>query len=144
MGEDICSPFFIRSSSLLYDFLGRSVTSLARFDGVRFGERAKDANTVEEMFKQSRSEGFGEEVKRRIMLGTFALSAGNVDDFFKKGQRVRTKIIEEFQTIFSQYDLVIGPTTPTAAYKIGEIVDPVTAYANDILTIPSNLAGLPS
>ncbi|HLR14788.1 MAG TPA: Asp-tRNA(Asn)/Glu-tRNA(Gln) amidotransferase subunit GatA [Bacillota bacterium] len=119
-------------------------TSLARFDGVRFGERAKDANTVEEMFKQSRSEGFGEEVKRRIMLGTFALSAGNVDDFFKKGQRVRTKIIEEFQTIFSQYDLVIGPTTPTAAYKIGEIVDPVTAYANDILTIPSNLAGLPS
>lgn len=121
-----------------------SSTSLARYDGVRFGERSKDAKTVEDMLKMSRSEGFGEEAKLRIMLGTYALSAGNVDKFFKKGQRVRTHIIEEFQTIFNQYDLVIGPTTPTAAYKVGEIVDPVTSYANDILTIPSNLAGLPS
>ncbi len=119
-------------------------TGLARYDGVRFGVRAENAQSVEEMFKRSRSEGFGEEVKRRIMLGTFALSAGNVDRFYKKAQKVRTRIIEEFETIFSTYDLVIGPTTPTSAFKIGELVDPVTSYANDLLTIPSNLAGLPS
>lgn len=119
-------------------------TSLARFDGVRFGVRSENVETMEEMYKRTRSEGFGEEVKRRIMLGTFALSSGNVDRFYKKAQKVRTRIIEEFETIFNTYDLVIGPTTPTPAFKVGELVDSVTSYANDLLTIPSNLAGLPS
>lgn len=143
--EKISVPHSTYAASAYYIIsAAESSTSLARYDGVRFGARAKDAKTVEDMFKQSRSQGFGDEAKLRMMLGTFALSAGNVDTYFKKAQKVRTRIIEEFQTIFSQYDLVIGPTTPRHAYKIGEIVDPVTSYANDILTIPSNLAGLPS
>lgn len=143
--EKISVPHSTYAASAYYIIsAAESSTSLARYDGVRFGARAKDAKTVEDMFKQSRSEGFGDEAKLRMMLGTFALSAGNVDTYFKKAQKVRTRIIEEFETIFSQYDLVIGPTTPRHAYKIGEIVDPVTSYANDILTIPSNLAGLPS
>ncbi len=143
--EKISVPHSTYAASAYYIIsAAESSTSLARYDGVRFGARAKDAKTVEDMFKQSRSQGFGDEAKLRMMLGTFALSAGNVDTYFKKAQKVRTRIIEEFETIFSQYDLVIGPTTPRHAYKIGEIVDPVTSYANDILTIPSNLAGLPS
>lgn len=143
--EKISVPHSTYAASAYYMIsAAESSTSLARYDGVRFGTRSESAKTVEEMFKQSRSEGFGEEAKRRIMLGTHVLSAGNVDKYFKKAQKVRTRIIEEFETIFNQYDLVIGPTAPTAAYKIGEIIDPVTSYANDLLTIPSNLAGLPS
>ncbi|HLS06780.1 MAG TPA: Asp-tRNA(Asn)/Glu-tRNA(Gln) amidotransferase subunit GatA [Bacillota bacterium] len=120
-------------------------TALARFDGIRFGKRSNQAKNVDELFKQSRAEGFGDEVKRRILLGTFALSANNVEDYYKKAQKVRTLIRQEFQTVFETYDLVIGPSTPTPAPKIGEkTVDPVTVYANDLLTVPANLAGLPS
>lgn len=120
-------------------------TALARYDGVRFGKRSEKAQNVDEMFKFSRAEGFGDEVKRRILLGTFALSANNVEDYYIKAQKVRTLIRQEFETVFGAYDLVIGPTTPTPAPKIGEkITDPVTVYANDLLTVPANLAGLPS
>src|SRR5699024_133907 len=118
--------------------------NLARFDGVRYGVRSDKAENMVDMFKLSRSEGFGEEVKRRIMLGTFALSSGYYDAYYKKAQKVRTLIKNDFDKIFENYDVVIGPTTPTPAFKIGEKVDdPLTMYANDILTIPVNLAGVP-
>ena len=97
------------------------------------------------MYKKTRAEGFGDEVKRRIMLGTFALSSGYYDAYYKKAQQVRTLIKQDFDNVFDNYDVIIGPTTPTPAFKIGEkIDDPVTMYANDLLTIPVNLAGLPA
>jgi len=118
--------------------------NLARFDGVRYGYRTDNAENLIEMYKQSRSEGFGDEVKRRIMLGTFALSSGYYDAYYKKAQKVRTLIKKDFEDVFEKYDVIIGPTTPTPAFKIGEnMEDPLTMYANDILTIPVNLAGVP-
>lgn len=119
--------------------------NLSRFDGVRYGYRTPNAENLIEMYKKSRAEGFGEEVKRRIMLGTFALSSGYYDAYYKKAQKVRTLIKQDFEKVFEQYDVIIGPTTPTPAFKIGEnIGDPLTMYANDILTIPVNLAGVPA
>ena len=98
-----------------------------------------------DLYKNTRSEGFGDEVKRRIMLGTFALSSGYYDAYYKKAQQVRTLIKNDFENVFENYDVIIGPTTPTPAFKIGEKVDdPLTMYANDILTIPVNLAGVPA
>ncbi|QHS24194.1 Asp-tRNA(Asn)/Glu-tRNA(Gln) amidotransferase subunit GatA [Virgibacillus sp. MSP4-1] len=118
--------------------------NLARFDGVRYGVRADNAKSMMDMFKESRSQGFGEEVKRRIMLGTFALSSGYYDAYYKKAQQVRTLIKQDFDKVLEEYDVIMGPTTPTPAFKIGEqIEDPLTMYANDILTIPVNLAGVP-
>ncbi|MFJ5623207.1 Asp-tRNA(Asn)/Glu-tRNA(Gln) amidotransferase subunit GatA [Peribacillus loiseleuriae] len=118
--------------------------NLQRFDGVRYGYRADNAENLIEMYKQTRSEGFGDEVKRRIMLGTFSLSSGYYDAYYKKAQKVRTLIKKDFENVFEKYDVIVGPTTPTAAFKIGEnTADPLTMYANDILTIPVNLAGVP-
>ncbi|PKR76715.1 Asp-tRNA(Asn)/Glu-tRNA(Gln) amidotransferase GatCAB subunit A [Halalkalibacillus sediminis] len=118
--------------------------NLARFDGVRYGKRSENATNMVDMFKMSRSEGFGDEVKRRIMLGTFALSSGYYDAYYKKAQQVRTLIKQDFEKIFENYDIVVGPTAPTTAFKVGEqIDDPLTMYANDLLTIPVNLAGVP-
>lgn len=119
--------------------------NLARFDGVRYGYRTPNAENLIEMYKKTRAEGFGEEVKRRIMLGTFALSSGYYDAYYKKAQKVRTLIKQDFENVFEKYDVIVGPTTPTPAFKIGEnIADPLTMYANDILTIPVNLAGVPA
>ena len=118
--------------------------NLARFDGIRYGYHSPEAKTLEELYKFSRSEGFGKEVKRRIYLGTFALSSGYYDAFYKKAQKVRTLIKQDFERIFNDYDVVVGPTTPGPAFNIGEeIDDPLTMYANDLLTTPVNLAGLP-
>lgn len=118
--------------------------NLARFDGVRYGVRSEKATNMIDMYKLSRSEGFGDEVKRRIMLGTFALSSGYYDAYYKKAQKVRTLIKNDFEKVFEDYDIIVGPTTPTPAFKVGEkIDDPLTMYANDILTIPVNLAGVP-
>ncbi|MER2060307.1 MAG: Asp-tRNA(Asn)/Glu-tRNA(Gln) amidotransferase subunit GatA [Niallia sp.] len=118
--------------------------NLSRFDGVRYGYRAEDVETLIDLYKRSRAEGFGDEVKRRIMLGTFALSSGYYDAYYKKAQKVRTLIKKDFEDVFEKYDVIIGPTTPTPAFKLGENVDdPLTMYANDILTIPVNLAGVP-
>jgi aspartyl-tRNA(Asn)/glutamyl-tRNA(Gln) amidotransferase subunit A len=118
--------------------------NLARFDGVRYGVRAEADNLVD-MYKKTRSQGFGDEVKRRIMLGTFALSSGYYDAYYKKAQQARTLIKQDFEKVFEKYDVIVGPTTPTPAFKIGEkIDDPLTMYANDILTIPVNLAGNPA
>ncbi|MFQ3544241.1 Asp-tRNA(Asn)/Glu-tRNA(Gln) amidotransferase subunit GatA [Halobacillus rhizosphaerae] len=131
------STYYLLSSS-------EASANLARFDGVRYGRRTENAETMLDMFKRSRSEGFGEEVKRRIMLGTFALSSGYYDAYYKKAQQVRTLIKNDFEKVFEDYDVIMGPTTPNTAFKVGEKVDdPLTMYANDILTIPVNLAGVP-
>lgn len=119
--------------------------NLARFDGVRYGYRTPNAENLIDMYKKTRAEGFGDEVKRRIMLGTFALSSGYYDAYYKKAQKVRTLIKQDFENVFEKYDVIVGPTTPTPAFRIGEnIADPLTMYVNDILTIPVNLAGVPA
>ena len=120
-------------------------SNLSRFDGVRYGCRNRTAETLRKMYKKSRAEGFGPEVKRRIMIGTYCLSAGYYDAYYEKAQRVRTLIIEDFRKAFKKYDVLISPTSPTTAFKIGEKVeDPLTMYLSDICTIPVNLAGLPA
>ncbi|GAB3804617.1 Asp-tRNA(Asn)/Glu-tRNA(Gln) amidotransferase subunit GatA [Virgibacillus kimchii] len=142
--EEVSLPHSKYAMATYYIIASSEASSnLARFDGVRYGVRA-EADNMMDMFKKSRSEGFGEEVKRRIMLGTFALSAGHYDAYYKKAQKVRTLMKGDFDKIFEDYDVVIGPTSPTPAFKIGEKTDdPLTMYANDILTIPVNLAGVP-
>ncbi|MBU9712893.1 Asp-tRNA(Asn)/Glu-tRNA(Gln) amidotransferase subunit GatA [Evansella tamaricis] len=118
--------------------------NLARFDGIRYGVRVEGDNLID-TYKKTRSQGFGNEVKRRIMLGTFALSSGYYDAYYKKAQQVRTLIKKDFDDVFQKYDVIIGPTAPTTAFKIGEKVDdPLTMYATDVLTIPVNLAGVPA
>jgi aspartyl-tRNA(Asn)/glutamyl-tRNA(Gln) amidotransferase subunit A len=119
-------------------------SNLARYDGVRYGVRKQGQNLLD-MYLETRSQGFGSEVKRRIMLGTYALSSGYYDAYYLKAQKVRTLIRQDFERVFADYDVIVGPTTPTTAFKIGEnINDPLTMYMNDILTIPVNLAGLPA
>ncbi|MFD0588688.1 Asp-tRNA(Asn)/Glu-tRNA(Gln) amidotransferase subunit GatA [Paenibacillus sp. GCM10027627] len=120
-------------------------SNLARFDGVRYGVRADNPDNLIDLYRKSRSQGFGPEVKRRIMLGTYALSSGYYDAYYLKAQKVRTLIKGDFDNVFKQYDLIIGPTAPTPAFKIGEQVgDPLTMYLNDICTIPVSLAGIPA
>lgn len=118
--------------------------NLARFDGVRYGHRNQDAKELHAMYYASRQEGFGAEVKRRIMLGTYALSSGYYDAYYKKAQQVRNLITGDFEKVFSNFDLVISPTAPNPAFKLGEKVDdPLKMYISDIASIPANLAGLP-
>lgn len=119
-------------------------SNLQRFDGIRYGYRSENITNLDDVYVNSRSEGFGEEVKRRIMLGSFSLSAGFYDAYFKKAGQVRTLIVEDFKKVFADYDLILGPVSPTIAHDFGsDKDDPVTAYMRDILTIPVNLAGLP-
>ncbi len=119
-------------------------SNLARFDGARYGYRAEDSQTLLDMYKSSRSEGFGEEVKRRIMLGTYVLSAGYYDAYYKKAQKVRRLIKNDFDRAFSEVDLILTPTTPTTPFKIGEKSnDPLEMYLSDIYTTSANLAGIP-
>jgi aspartyl-tRNA(Asn)/glutamyl-tRNA(Gln) amidotransferase subunit A len=120
-------------------------SNLARFDGVRFGHRCKDPRDLMDLYKRSRGEGFGAEVKRRIMTGTYVLSAGYYDAYYLKAQKVRQLISADFQRAFSEVDVLMGPTTPTPAFPIGaKTSDPITMYLNDIYTIGANLAGLPA
>jgi aspartyl-tRNA(Asn)/glutamyl-tRNA(Gln) amidotransferase subunit A len=119
-------------------------SNLSRFDGVRFGYRCEQPKDLADLYKRSRGEGFGAEVKRRIMTGTYVLSAGYFDAYYLKAQKVRRLITDDFRAAFLKVDLLIGPTTPTPAFDIGaKIDDPVTMYLNDIYTIGANLAGLP-
>jgi aspartyl-tRNA(Asn)/glutamyl-tRNA(Gln) amidotransferase subunit A len=119
-------------------------SNLARFDGVRFGLRVP-ADGVHEMYRKTREEGFGDEAKRRIMLGTYALSSGYYDAYYAQAQKVRTRIIEDFRTAFSRYDVLVSPTAPSVAFGIGEkIDDPLAMYYQDLCTIPVNLAGIPA
>lgn len=119
-------------------------SNLSRFDGVRFGYRCENPRDLEDLYTRSRGEGFGPEVKRRIMIGTYALSAGYYDAYYLKAQQVRQLIAADFKQAFQAVDVILGPTSPTVAFKLGERVDdPVTMYLSDIYTIAVNLAGLP-
>lgn len=119
-------------------------SNLGRFDGVRFGIRASD-QSLRDLYFETRDEGFGAEAKRRILLGTFVLSAGYYDAYYRQGQKVRTLVRDDFKKAFEQVDLILGATAPTPAFKIGEkLSDPLAMYLSDILTIPANLAGLPA
>ena len=132
------AAYYILSSS-------EASSNLSRFDGIRYGYRTENAKNLLELYKNTRAEGFGDEVKRRIMLGTYSLSAGTYDAYYKKAQQVRTLIKQDYDKVFENYDVIVGPTAPTAAFAIGQnINDPLTMYANDILTIPINLAGVPA
>lgn len=119
-------------------------SNLSRFDGVRFGHRSEEAENLNEMYEKSRSEGFGEEVKRRIMLGTYVLSAGFYDAYYRKAQRVRTLITDDFRQVFDKVDTLLTPVAPSPAFRFGEKTDdPLQMYLADIFTISCNLAGLP-
>lgn len=119
--------------------------NLARYDGIRYGLSSKKAKDLLDVYLSSRAKGLGDEVQRRIMLGTFSLSSGYYQAYYEKAQKVRTKIKREYDEIFRDFDVLIGPTTPTPAFKIGEkIADPLTMYMSDILTVPANIAGLPA
>ena len=119
-------------------------SNLARYDGVRFGHRTARATNHVDLFEKSREEGFGPEVKQRIMIGTYALSAGYYDAFYLKAQKVRTLIKRDFDQAFEKYDVLIAPTAPTVAFKQGEVSDPLAMKLNDVLTIPANMAGIPA
>jgi aspartyl-tRNA(Asn)/glutamyl-tRNA(Gln) amidotransferase subunit A len=118
--------------------------NLARYDGVKYGTRVANAENLMDMYVRTRSENFGDEVKRRIMIGTYALSAGYYDAYYLQAQKVRTLIKQDFEAAFAQVDVLVSPTAPTTAFKIGENTsDPLKMYLNDLMTIPINLAGLP-
>jgi aspartyl-tRNA(Asn)/glutamyl-tRNA(Gln) amidotransferase subunit A len=124
--------------------MAEASSNLSRFDGVRFGHRCADPVDLEDLYKRSRAEGFGEEVKRRILIGTYALSAGYYDAYYLKAQQLRRMIKDDFQKAFDKVDLILGPTTPEVAFAIGSKTDdPVSMYLQDIYTISLNLAGLP-
>ena len=118
-------------------------SNLARYDGVRFGLRV-DGDTTGDMYDHTRTAGLGAEVKRRIMLGTYALSAGYYDAFYGKAQRVRTLILRDFEAAYERFDVLLSPTSPCTAFPFGAKSDPLTMYLNDVCTIPSNLAGHPA
>ena len=124
--------------------LGEASSNLARFDGIKYGYSTKSAKNVDEFYKKTRSEGFGDEVKRRIMVGSFMLSGKNVSEYYDKALRIRKAIANSFEEVFKKYDLVIGPTTTCLPYEIGDFLqDPNRSFVDDVLTIPVNMAGLP-
>lgn len=135
----------LKTSIAVYYILAtaEASTNLARFDGIRFGARSKEAKSLEEVYELSRKEGFGREVKKRIMLGTYVLSAGYQDAYYKKAQKVRTLIIDAFEAAFNHCDAVMMPVTTSAAFEHGAFQDPLQMYLQDIFTVPANLAGLP-
>ena len=119
--------------------------NLARYDGVKYGYRSKNIKNLDELYSKTRSEGFGKEVKRRILIGTYVLSAGYYDAYYLRAQKVRTKIVQDFNSAFKICDAILTPTTPTGAFEIGEKnEDPVAMYLNDVFTVPASLAGLPA
>jgi len=142
--EEVSVPAVTYGLSAYYLIAPAEASSnLARYDGVRYGLRV-DAATTNEMMVASRTAGFGDEVKRRIMLGTYALSAGYYDAFYGKAQKVRTLICRDFEAAYERFDVLLSPTAPTTAFEVGAIHDPLTMYLNDICTIPTNLAGHPA
>ena len=136
--KDGLAPYYIISSA-------EASSNVARFDSIRYGYRAKDYNSVEDLVEKSRSEGFGKEVKRRIMLGTYALSSGYYDAYYSKAQKFRAKLKKDFEEAFKRYDIIMGPVSPILPFKIGErCEDPTAMYLADIYTININLATVPA
>ena len=144
--EEISLPSLSLALAVYYIVCPAEVSSnLARYDGQRYGHYAKEAKTLDESYELAREQGFGAEAKRRIMIGSYVLSSGYYDAYYKKAQTVRTKIINEFKQAFEKYDLLIGPTSPTTAFKISEKTsDPLKMYLNDILTVAANISGNPA
>ena len=142
--EEVSVPAVIYGLSAYYLIAPAEASSnLARYDGVRYGLRV-DAPTTGEMYDRTRTAGFGAEVERRIMLGTYALSAGYYDAYYGKAQKVRTLIIRDFEAAYERFDVLLSPTSPTTAFELGAKADPLAMYLNDVCTIPSNLAGHPA
>ncbi|MCM8711867.1 Asp-tRNA(Asn)/Glu-tRNA(Gln) amidotransferase subunit GatA [Clostridium sp. SYSU_GA19001] len=138
LSEYALAAYYIISSA-------EASSNLARFDGIRYGHRATEFNDAVDIYYKSKNEGFGKEVKRRIMLGTYVLSAGYYDAYYKKALKVRNLIKQDFQRVFKEFDAIISPTAPTTAFKIGEKVDDVLSmYLSDIYTVPVNIAGIPA
>lgn len=143
--EEVSIPSIEHSVAVYYILAtGEASSNLACYDGVRFGYRSKTAGNVAEMFRNTRSEAFGEEVKRRILFGTYILSAEAYEDYYVKAQKVRTLLIKEIEDVFKNYDLIVTPTTPETAFKAGAITDPLESYKMDAFTVPVNLAGIPA
>ncbi|NYF11199.1 aspartyl-tRNA(Asn)/glutamyl-tRNA(Gln) amidotransferase subunit A [Leifsonia sp. AK011] len=142
---EVSAPHFEYAVAAYYVILPAEASSnLAKFDSVRFGMRAKVAGTVEDVMAATREAGFGPEVKRRIILGTYALSAGYYDAYYGSAQKVRTLIQRDFSAAFEQADVLVSPTAPTTAFEFGaKLADPLAMYLNDVTTIPANLAGIP-
>ena len=120
----------------------KTSANLARFDGVRYGLRSAESKDVYSLYTKSRAEGFGPEVKRRIIIGTYVLSSGYYDAYYGRAQKVRSLIKRDFDEAFAKVDALVAPCAPTPAFKIGETTDPMTMYLNDLYTIPSSLAGV--
>ncbi len=143
--EEVSVPSTIYGLSAYYLIAPAEASSnLARYDGVRYGNRITEGSTTADMMIATRTAGFGAEVKRRIMLGTYALSAGYYDAFYGKAQRVRTLILNDFNAAYERFDVLLSPTSPCVAFPFGAKADPLTMYLNDVCTIPSNLAGHPA
>jgi aspartyl-tRNA(Asn)/glutamyl-tRNA(Gln) amidotransferase subunit A len=144
---DISLPHTEHALAVYYVLAPAEASSnLARYDGVRYGYRSSSGRTLREMYENTRAEGFGAEVKRRIMIGTYVLSAGYYDAYYRKAQEVRTLIIDDFKAAFSNHcDLILTPVAPTTPFRLGEKVSsPLSMYLADVFTIPVNLAGLPA
>lgn len=138
ISEDGLAPYYIISSA-------EASSNLARYDGIRYGHRSEHSNDIDELIENSRSEAFGKEVKRRIMLGTYVLSSGYYDAYYNKAQKFRSKLKSDFKNVFEKYDLLVGPTSPILPFKIGEkLSNPTAMYLADIYTININLAGVPA
>jgi len=144
--EEVSIPSLPLALAVYYVIVPAEVSSnLSRYDGQRYGFSEKDVKNLDESYEFSRSRGFGEEAKRRIMIGTHVLSSGYYDAYYKKAQTVRTKIVQEFACAFEKYDFLVGPTAPSIAFKIGENTsDPLAMYLTDIMTVAANLAGIPA
>lgn len=144
--EEVSLPSSGLGLAVYYVLCPAEVSSnLSRYDGQRYGHSHKDAVNLDESYEKTRSEGFGDEAKRRILIGTYVLSSGYYDAYYQKAQLVRTKIINEFEDAFKKYDILVGPTAPMSAFKIGENVDdPLKMYLTDIMTVTANLAGIPA
>lgn len=144
--EEVSLPIVKYTLAMYYIIVPAEVSSnLARYDGVRYGYRSESAKTISDLYGKSRDDGFMAENKRRIMIGSFVLSSGYFDAYYQKAQKARTLLIQDFDTLFAEYDVLIGPTAPTAAFKLGENTDdPIKMYLSDVMTVPASLAGLPA
>lgn len=144
--EDVSLPIVAHTLAMYYIIVPAEVSSnLARYDGIRYGHRAEGVTTLAELYGRTRDEGFETENKRRIMIGSYVLSSGYFDAYYLQAQKARTLLIADFNALFEQYDMLLGPVSPTPAFKLGENTsDPIKMYLADIMTVPASLAGLPA
>lgn len=144
--EEVSLPIVQHALAMYYIIVPAEISSnLARYDGIRYGHRAEDVKTLAELYGKTRDQGFVTENKRRIMIGSYVLSSGFYDAYYQQAQKARTLLVNEFNTLFESFDVLIGPVTPTPAFRLGENTDdPIKMYLADIMTVPASLAGLPA